>query len=145
MALYITRRTGSATDLAVILAAGSLPFVVLIVFGGVWADRLPRHRLVIASDLVRAGLHTLLGILILSGEPAIWMIAVIEALFGTAQAFFQPAYVGLIPQTVPEGEIQEAQALRSIVENASIAARETRELRPRAQSRLARGRLAELR
>ena len=120
MALYITRRTGSATDLAVILAAGSLPFVVLIVFGGVWADRLPRHRLVIASDLVRAGLHALLGVLILSGEPAIWLIAVIEALFGTAQAFFQPAYVGLIPQTVPEGEIQEAQALRSIVENASM-------------------------
>jgi hypothetical protein len=75
---------------------------------------------VTASDLVRAGLHALLGVLILVGEPAIWLIAVIEALFGTAQAFFQPAYVGLIPQTVPEGEIQEAQALRGIVENTSI-------------------------
>ncbi len=120
MALYVTRRTGSATDLAVILAAGSLPFVVLIVFGGVWADRLPRHLLVIWSDLVRAALHVLLGILILAGEPAIWLIAVIEALFGTAQAFFQPAYVGLIPQMVSEGEIQEAQALRGIAENASM-------------------------
>jgi MFS family permease len=111
IALYITKRTGSATDLAIVLGAASLPFVMLVVFGGVWADRLPRHRLIIGSDLARAVLHTLLGILILTGSPAIWLMAVIEALFGAAQALFQPAYSGLAPQTVPEDEIQAAQAL----------------------------------
>jgi MFS family permease len=120
MALYITRRTGSATDLSVILGAGSLPFVALIVFGGVWADRLPRHRVVIASDSTRALLHATLGVLILTGAPAIWLIALIEAASGVAEAFFQPAYVGLVPQTVPESEIQSAQALRGTLENASI-------------------------
>ncbi len=120
MALYITRRTGSATDLSVILGAGSLPFVALIVFGGVWADRLPRHRVVIASDSVRAVLHAALGVLILTGAPAIWLIALIEAASGVAEAFFQPAYVGLVPQTVPEAEIQAAQALRGTLANASI-------------------------
>lgn len=119
MAIYVTRRTGSATDLAVILGAGSLPFVVLIVFGGVWADRLRRHRVVIVSDSIRALLHALLGVLIIAGQPAIWVIALIEVGFGGAEAFFQPAYVGLIPQTVPEGEIQTAQALRGAIENAS--------------------------
>jgi MFS family permease len=111
LALYITKRTGSATDLAIVLGAASVPFVVLVVFGGVWADRLPRHRLIIGSDLTRAALHTLLGILILTGSPAIWLMAVIEALFGAAQALFQPAYSGLAPQTVPADEIQAAQAL----------------------------------
>jgi MFS family permease len=111
IALYITKRTGSATDLAIVLGAASVPFVVLVVVGGVWADRLPRHRLIIGSDLTRAALHTLLGILILTGSPAIWLMAVIEALFGAAQALFQPAYTGLAPQTVPEDEIQAAQAL----------------------------------
>lgn len=120
MALYITRRTGSATDLSVILAAGSLPFVALIVFGGVWADRTARHRVVIASDSTRAVLHATLGVLILTGAPAIWLIALIEAASGIAEAFFQPAYVGLVPQTVPEAEIQAAQALRGTLENASI-------------------------
>lgn len=119
MAIYVTRRTGSATDLAVILGAGSLPFVVLIVFGGVWADRLRRHRVVIVSDSIRALLHALLGVLIIAGQPPIWAIALIEVGFGSAEAFFQPAYVGLIPQTVPEGEIQTAQALRGAIENAS--------------------------
>jgi len=120
MALYVTQRTGSATDLAVILGAAALPLVALILFGGVWADRLPRHRLVIGSDLTRAVLHALLGVLILTGHPAIWLIAVIEAAFGAAQAFFEPAYVGLIPQTVPEEEIQAAQALRGAIENACV-------------------------
>src|SRR5262249_18281744 len=43
--------------------------------------------------------------------------AVIEALFGAAQAFFQPAYSGLVPQTVPESLIQDARALTESVAN----------------------------
>ena len=43
----------------------------------------------------------------------------IEAAFGTAEAFFNPAATGLIPQTVPEGELQQANAATSIVQNAS--------------------------
>jgi hypothetical protein len=41
-------------------------------------------------------------------------MAVIGVLFGTAQAFFQPAYTGLVPQTVPEDDIQGAQALGGV-------------------------------
>ena len=40
----------------------------------------------------------------------------IEALFGTAEAFFRPAYTGLVPQTVPEDMIQAAKAAGSTVE-----------------------------
>jgi MFS family permease len=120
MALYITRRTGSATDLSVILGAGIIPTVVLIVLGGVWADRLPRKPIMVASDSARLVLHALLGTLIIVGAPPIWLIAVIEALFAAATAFFQPAYTGLVPQTVPENEIGEAQALRGGVENLAI-------------------------
>jgi MFS family permease len=111
MAIYITRRTGSPTDLGLILAAQTVPFVLLLLFGGVWADRLPRHRVMIGSDLVRAGIHALLAGLILTGSAQIWEIAVIEAIFGVAWAFFQPAETGLMPQTVPEDEIQSARAL----------------------------------
>jgi predicted MFS family arabinose efflux permease len=42
---------------------------------------------------------------------------VIEALFGTAEAFFRPAYTGLLPQTVPVAEIQEAQAVTNMSNN----------------------------
>lgn len=120
MAIYITRTTGSASDLGLILAAGTVPLVVLVLFGGVWADRLPRHRVMIVSDLIRALAHAVLAVLILSGSARVWEIALIEVVFGAAWAFFQPAYTGLVPQTVPEDELQAARALTETVWNLSM-------------------------
>lgn len=117
LALFITRKTGSPTDVGLVLAAGSLPMVALLLFGGVWADRLPRHRLMISADAIRAVLHTLLAALIFTGSVEVWQVVVIEALFGAATAFFQPAYTGLLPQTVPEREIQDARALTQASQN----------------------------
>jgi MFS family permease len=119
LALYVIDLTGSATDLGIVLAAGAVPMVGLLLIGGVWADRLPRHRLMVFTDLVRFGLHALLAVLIALGGPPIWVIAVIEALFGSAEAFFRPAVTGLVPQTVPEHELQEANALMQLIDNFS--------------------------
>ena len=120
LALFITQRTRSATDLSLVLAAGSLPLVALLLFGGVWADRLPRHRIMIVTDLIRAALHATLTVLIFAGAVRVWQIVVIEALFGAARAFFQPAYAGLLPQTVPEALIQDARALTESVSNVAF-------------------------
>jgi MFS family permease len=117
LALYVTQRSGSPSDLGLILFAQSLPLVILLLFGGVWADRLPRHRIMIATDAARAGLHALLAALIFLGPVAVWQIAAIEALFGAAQAFFAPAYSGLVPQTVPEESIQDARAITESMSN----------------------------
>ena len=59
----------------------------------------------------------MLAALIFAGEVQIWQLVVIEALFGAAQAFFQPAYSGLIPQTVPESMVQDARAITETVED----------------------------
>lgn len=117
LALFITQRTGSPTDLGLVLGAQTLPLVTLLLLGGVWADRLPRHRIMVATDLTRAALHTVVAILIFAGTIQIWQLIVIEALFGAAQAFFQPAYSGLLPQTVPEELIQDARALTESTAN----------------------------
>jgi MFS family permease len=120
IALYVTQRTGSATDLGLILASQALPLVALLLFGGVWADRLPRQRIMIVADLIRAGLHALLAIVIFAGGASVWQLCAIEAAFGAAMAFFQPAYTGLIPQTVPEDLIQEARAFTQSMENVAF-------------------------
>jgi predicted MFS family arabinose efflux permease len=117
LALFVTQRTGSATDLGVVLAAHALPLIGFLLVGGVWADRLARQRLIVVTDLARFSLHALLALLIVSGEVRIWQVVAIEALFGTAEAFFRPAATALVPQTVPEAEIQEANALTAISGN----------------------------
>ncbi len=117
LALFVIELTGNATDLGLVLAAWSLPLVAFLLIGGVWADRLPRHRVMIATDLVRFALHGLLAALIFLGVVRIWELIAIEALFGTAEAFFRPAANGLLPQTVPEAEIQQANGLSSLSTN----------------------------
>ena len=118
LALYVTE-IGSPTDVGLVLAAHALPLVLFVLLGGVWADRLERHRVMVATDVIRAALHGTAGGADLprrrcrSGRSS-----VIEAGFGTAEAFFNPAATGLIPQTVPEDELQQANAATSVVDNA---------------------------
>jgi MFS family permease len=117
MALFVIGRTHSATDLGLVLAAQAFPLVGFLAVGGVWADRLPRHQVMVVTDLARFTLHALVAVLIFSGTVAIWELVAIEALFGTAEAFFRPAVSGLAPQTVPEADIQQANALLGMADN----------------------------
>ena len=112
--LYVHDLTGSAADTGIVLAAYSLPLVGFLLLGGVIADRLPRNAVMIASDIVRAALHLLLAVLIITDAVEIWHMVAIGVVFGAAEAFFRPAYTGLVPQTVPEQEIQPAQALSAL-------------------------------
>ena len=117
LALFVIDLTGSATDLGLVLAAYSVPLIGFLLVGGVFADRLPRHLVVVVTDLVRFALHALLAVLIVTGEVRIWHLVVIGVLFGTAEAFYRPAATGLLPQTVPEDEIQEANAVTGMFQN----------------------------
>jgi predicted MFS family arabinose efflux permease len=119
LALFVTDLTGNPTDVGLVLGAQVLPLVTFLLIGGVWADRLPRAKLMIATDIVRASLHGLLALLIFTGAVEVWHLVVIEVLFGAAEAFFRPAYTGLVPRTVPDAEIQQAQALSSLTFNLS--------------------------
>lgn len=114
LALYVTEQTGSTSSVGLVLAAHALPLVGFLLLGGVWADRLPRKRILVTTDLIRAGLHALLALLIFAGTAEVWMVMAIEALFGAAEAFFRPAVTGIVPQTVPEEYIQEANALIAV-------------------------------
>jgi MFS family permease len=117
LALFVTDLTDNPTEVGIVLAAQLLPLVSFLLIGGVWADRLPRAKVIMTADVARALLHGLLALLIFTDAVEIWQIVVIEACFGTAQAFFEPAYTGLVPRTVPPHELQDAQALASLTFN----------------------------
>jgi MFS family permease len=117
LALFVIGLTGSATDLGLVLAAYTLPLIGFLLVGGVFADRLPRHLVVVVTDLVRFALHGLLALLIVAGAVRVWQLVAIGVLFGSAEAFYRPAATGLLPQTVPEDEIQEANAVTAMFQN----------------------------
>ena len=75
LALYVTE-IGTPTDVGLVLAAHACRWSAFVLLGGVWADRLPRHRVMVATDLVRFALHALLAALIFTGAVEIWHIVV---------------------------------------------------------------------
>src|SRR5919206_1834049 len=113
---------GSPTDLGIVLAAGGIPFGLFAIAGGVLSDRVGRRGVMLTSDVVRAVSQTLTAALLLSGRAEVWMLAVLSAVYGTSAAVFMPALMGLIPQTVAPGRVQDANALLGVTRSvASIA------------------------
>jgi MFS family permease len=103
-----------------VLAARSLPMVVFLLVGGIWADRLPRHKVMVAADLVSGASQAAVALLLILGEAEIWHLAALGVVNGSATAFFFPASQGIVPQTVPAALLQQANALLRLVLNASF-------------------------
>jgi MFS family permease len=122
LAFAVLDLTGSVTDLGLVIAAQTTPLILLVLFGGVWADRLPRQRVMLASDCVRAVAQATSAALLLTGNAHIWQLMVLQALYGGAEAFFGPASTAVVAQTVGEEELQPANAMLGLADNAASIA-----------------------
>jgi MFS family permease len=110
---------GTRTELGLVLAARAIPNAAFILLGGVIADRLPRHAVMVTSNVVSMATQGTVAALLLTGNAELWEILVLSVLNGTSAAFFFPASQGIVPQTVPEAMIQQANALLRLALNAA--------------------------
>jgi MFS family permease len=115
----IIQTGGGAAEIGLVLAAFTLARAVFIVVGGVWADRLPRRLLMLTCDAVRAGVNGFVAFALLTDVMEIWMFVVTSALFGAAQAFFAPASTALVPATISDARLQQANALLQLSRSAT--------------------------
>lgn len=113
---------GDVTDVGLVVAATTLPFALLALFAGVWADRLPRRAIMIASDAVRMACQAAAGVLLVTGVAEPWHLMALAVPYGAADAFFSPALMGLMPQVVPARHIQSANALRGFTHSTGLVA-----------------------
>jgi MFS family permease len=102
---------GSATDLGIVLLAREVPIVVLLLLGGVFADRIPRRTILVSSDLVKGAAQVATAILLFSHTANVWNVALMQGIFGVSAAFSRPATVGLVKEAVSDARLQEANAL----------------------------------
>ena len=119
LAFAVLELTGSAGDLGLVFAAFALPRVLFTLAGGVWSDRLPRQRVMVACDLLRAAAQAVMSTLLITGNAEIWQLMAFAVVMGSAAAFFTPASIGLMPQIVGSKRLQEANALMSISQSAT--------------------------
>lgn len=113
LAFAVLELGGSASEVGLVLAAAWLPLVASVLVGGVVADRTSRRGVMVTADLVRLASQGAMGALLIAGAAELWMLAALAGVTGAATGFFSPASTGLLPEVVPEDELQPANALRS--------------------------------
>ena len=119
LAFAVLDLTGSKADLGLVLAARSIPQILFLLVGGIWADRLPRHRVMVLSNIASGISQGGIAVLLLSGQAEVWHLVLLGAINGLSSAFFFPAALGIVPQTVPKRMLQSANALLSFGNNVS--------------------------
>lgn len=119
LAFAVLDLTGSKSDLGLLLAARSIPQVIFILIGGAIADRLPRHHVIVVSNVVSGASQGLIALLLLTHHAQLWHLIVLGVVNGTSTAFFFPASAGVVPQTVPPELLQQANAVLRLALNAS--------------------------
>ncbi len=113
-AWLIFTMTGSASLLALDAFLGAAPFLLFSLFGGVFADRFDRRRILLSSQFVQLSTAFLLAGLIFTNHVAVWMILTLSFVVGLAQSFGGPAYQALVPTLVDREDLSNAVALNSI-------------------------------
>lgn len=86
--------------------------VVFLLAGGVVSDRLPRRRVMMGADAVRALALATMGVLSLTGALELWMLAALAALYGAGEAFFGPAFSAFVPEIVAADQLVAANSLQ---------------------------------
>ena len=116
---WAAARSGSATQAGLVLAVGSIPRALLMLGGGVLADRIGPRRVVIGSDAARCLVVLGLAGALLFTSPALWMLIAVALVFGVVDALFLPAVGALPPRITAAGQLARVQGLRGLASRAA--------------------------
>jgi MFS family permease len=103
---------GSGVAVAALLLTQLVPTALAGPFAGVLVDRFDRRRLLVASDLIRAGIVLLL-IPVVRAE-VLWPVYALSLVHFTVATVFEPGRSALVPRLVSGGELVTATTLSSI-------------------------------
>jgi Transmembrane secretion effector len=107
----ILQLTGSSLKLGAVLLAATIPRIAFQLVGGAVSDRVPPHKLMLVSNVLRGVVCVILTALALLGVLQLWHLFVLAAAFGTVDAFFYPALRTFIPNIVQTNQLAPANAL----------------------------------
>lgn len=115
---HLTLSTKSGVVLALAVVFGFVPQAIVSIFAGVWADRVNRRLMIIASDSAIA-LSTLgLALLMLSGIDDLWLIFLVMAVRSIGAGVQMPAVSAMIPQIVPSDKLMRINGINSTIASA---------------------------
>ncbi|MFI9318205.1 MFS transporter [Kitasatospora aureofaciens] len=111
---WSAQKTVGPTELGLVMAAGALPRAVLMLGGGVVADRLDPRRVILGSDALRCLLILSIAAAVALTTPALWLLIAVALVFGAVDALFVPAVGALPPRLTSPDQLARVTGLRSL-------------------------------
>jgi len=100
-----------AGALGLVLAAQTVPTIILLLFAGIAGDRWSRRGIMISADCFRALAQAVLAACLINGHASVALMVVVSAFIGIGNAFFQPASGGFLTEIVPRDQLGRANGL----------------------------------
>ncbi|MFE9799906.1 MFS transporter [Streptomyces goshikiensis] len=111
---WSAQKAAGPTEVGLILAAGALPRALLMLGGGVVADRIDPRRIVLGSDTLRCLLILSVAAAIALTTPALWILVAVALAFGAVDALFVPAIGALPPRITSSDQLARVTGMRSL-------------------------------
>ncbi|MFE9178988.1 MFS transporter [Streptomyces sp. NPDC007126] len=107
-------QNGTPAQAGLVTAVSAVPRALLMLGGGVVADRLGPRRVVIGSDTVRCVTVLAVAAVLFAADPGLWLLALLAVVFGTVDAVFMPA-VGALPARIThKDQLTRVQGMRGL-------------------------------
>lgn len=111
---WAAARSGSPAQAGAVLAVGAVPRAVLMLGGGVLADRWGPRRVVIGSDAARCVVMFAVAAVLALTAPGLWPLIAVALVFGVVDALFLPAVGALPPRITAPGQLARVQGMRGL-------------------------------
>lgn len=116
-AWLVLQLTHSALQLGVVGALQYLGVLLFSVFGGVFADRWPRRRILLCTQTAAMLQALLLWALIATGALQLWHLYLLATLLGLTSSLDAPARQAFVVELVGRADVSNAVALNSSLGN----------------------------
>ena len=108
---------GSASDVSLVLGVQLAPTIAFMIFGGVAGDRFKRNQIVGGSDIVGCLFVFLSAASFIFGFTTIALLCFTGFFFGVLNAFWWPAFSGMLPEILPKEQLQKGNAINGLLSN----------------------------
>jgi len=115
LGFWVLAATGSTAIMGTLMAATTLPRILVSPAAGVWVDRSDRRWVLVWSDVVRGLAIVLVGVAALLGRAQVWMVFAGGVVMGLGSAFFGPAVGSALPDIVPRESIVRANSAFGLI------------------------------
>jgi MFS family permease len=112
-AWLVLELTKSPLQLGLVGALQALPVLLFSIFGGVFADRWPKRRVLLVTQTVSMIQALLLWTLIVTGTIQLWHLYVLAMLLGLTNSLGRPASQAFVIEMVGREDLPNAIALNS--------------------------------